>query len=135
MTFFKKDNCLKLIALFVVLTFVGQQCLWTAPAISFSSNVLPATIDSPIQIPASIGLIDEVHVTPVQDKTIYLIQDPHTNDAGQMNVARMLIDLFRQQPDLKYIFLEAGQGDESFDLTSQANSVLLCQWCGRLNGR
>ena len=66
-------------------------------------------------------------------KTIYLIQDAHTNESGQRNVAKALDLILGQelrakgeglranspQPSalspspIKYIFLEAGQGDDS----------------------
>ncbi len=46
------------------------------------------------------------------NKTIFLIQDAHTNESGQMNVSKALDQIFDTY-DLKYVFLEAGQGDES----------------------
>ena len=45
-------------------------------------------------------------------KTVILIQDAHTNNSGQLNVAKTLDLIFQKEP-IKYVFLEAGQGNES----------------------
>ncbi|MEI8345049.1 MAG: hypothetical protein WCG06_03145, partial [Candidatus Omnitrophota bacterium] len=47
-------------------------------------------------------------------KLVYLLQDAHTNSSAQFNTSKTLEWLFKKKKGaLKYIFLEAGAGDES----------------------
>ena len=50
--------------------------------------------------------------TEIKDKLVYLIQDAHTNNSGQLNVAKTL-DIIFQSESIQYVFLEAGFGNES----------------------
>lgn len=63
-------------------------------------------------IPESIATIEDAYKAPDSKKTFILIQDAHTNTSGQINVSKTL-DLLFSKETLKYIFLEAGSGNES----------------------
>jgi hypothetical protein len=45
--------------------------------------------------------------------TLYLLQDAHTNESGQINVAKTLDLILKNEKDIKYVFTEAGIGDNS----------------------
>ncbi len=64
------------------------------------------------QLPSSVAEIEDSYTDSNDKKLVYLIQDPHTNNSGQLNVAKTLDILFTHEK-LKYIFLEAGSGNES----------------------
>jgi hypothetical protein len=71
---------------------------------SWALKVLPL-------IPESIATIEDSYKAD-SNKTIILIQDAHTNNSGQINVAKTLDLIFKKDP-IKYVFLEAGSGNES----------------------
>ena len=65
---------------------------------------------------------DQIASSPLasrNDKLIYLIQDAHTNESGQLNLAKTLDLLLKEEKDLKYIFVEAGTGDDSLSVLRQ----------------
>ncbi len=61
--------------------------------------------------------------------TILLIQDAHTNNSGQINVAKILDILFQEGSRIadhgsrKYVFLEAGSGNESLSFLRKYASL------------
>ena len=63
-------------------------------------------------IPESVAAIEDAYKAPNSNKILILIQDAHTNNSGQLNVAKALDLIFQKEP-VKYVFLEAGSGDES----------------------
>ena len=63
-------------------------------------------------IPESVATIEDAYKAPDSNKTIILVQDAHTNNSGQLNVAKTLDLIFKKEP-IKYVFLEAGSGNES----------------------
>lgn len=113
--YFCKTGFLKSIALIVLSTFLSQQLAYAAPLgvqpvqVSLESSK-PQSFDVPFKIPESIALVDETY--QAGPKTIILIQDAHTNDSGQIHIAEALNIILRSE-DLKYIFIEAGTGDNS----------------------
>ncbi len=133
----KQINYFKFISITLVQIMFVQQCAFAAPALLFTSK--SKLID--LEIPAAIASVDEVHAAPNNEKTIYLIQDPHANASGQMNVSRVLTQLFEQDKSLHYVFLEAGYGDESLsyvrELTPLAKRKTIAeQWMkkGKVQG-
>jgi len=75
-----------------------------------------------LNLPASVAIVDEVYKARPKSpshpsKTIYLIQDTHTNESAQMNSARTL-DAILSKEKVRYVFLEAGQGDLSLSFLS-----------------
>ena len=62
-------------------------------------------------LPESIATIEDAWKGS-SSKTLILIQDAHTNNSGQMNVAKTLDFILKKEP-IPYVFLEAGQGNES----------------------
>ena len=86
---------------------VVQDLLWANPDVK---SVLPQPSSSVVQIPEEFGRV--VEVSPRNDKLIYLIQDAHTNESAQKSIARIL-DTLIEKEKIKYVFLEAGTGDDS----------------------
>jgi len=118
---------LKVIAWTLVLSFALEQVVHAAPGV-----IKPITLDifqKPLvsfKLPDTIALIEDSYLargirglTPqgsvpkTAPKTIILIQDAHTNESGQINVSKTLDLILQKEKDIKYIFLEAGQGNES----------------------
>ena len=99
----------------------------------WARKILPA-------IPESVATIEDAYKAPNSNKTLILIQDAHTNNSGQLNVAKTLNLIFQKEP-IKYVFLEAGSGYESLSflrpyaslhIRKQAAQSFLMQ--GRLQG-
>ena len=69
----------------------------------------------------------------IGNKTIILLQDAHTNDSGQMSLAKTLDILFQSQTPpnalfkksggISYVFLEAGFGNDSLSFLRQYSSL------------
>ena len=92
--------------------------------LAWATKLLPS-------IPESIAVVEDAwrpeDSSAIRDpkSTILLIQDAHTNNSGQINVARLLDIILSHDPrstipawpagrhDPSLVFLEAGQGDES----------------------
>jgi len=74
-------------------------------------------------LPESVVVIEDAWKAPVSaGKLVYLIQDAHTNTSGQLNSAKTLDYLFHNS-ELKYIFLEAGSGNESLSFLRKYASL------------
>jgi hypothetical protein len=81
--------CVKIPALIISGFFICQQFTYTAPGL-WEVRRLPSNehINLSFQIPESFARIEEVSHSQDSEKTIYLIQDTHTNESGQMNLAK-----------------------------------------------
>ncbi len=79
-----------------------------------------------LKLPLSIASVEEAFYAPGSDRLIYLIQDAHTNESGQLNLAKTLDILLsaegqirrgsdggKEEKGLKYVFAEAAVGDNS----------------------
>ena len=115
-----KKQLLNTVSAFLVFAFVFQELAIANPDLlkitlpggaeaenykAWARKLLPP-------IPESIATIEDAYQVSGSDKTIILIQDAHTNNSGQLNVAKTLDLIFKKEP-IKYIFLEAGSGNES----------------------
>ncbi len=123
---------LKKVSIFLVLTLAVQDLLWANPEIAYSGQGTENSIQRTgyrkelFEIPESWGTIEQVYhsSSPCRrgsgldsrfcgnDKLIYLIQDAHTNESAQRNIAKIL-DRLTEKEKIKYVFLEAGTGDDS----------------------
>ena len=88
---------------------VVQDLLWAYPEIK---SIVPQAQSVIIKLPEDFGRIAEIYAAPDPGKTLYLIQDAHTNESAQKNIARIL-DTLIEKEKIKYVFLEAGTGDDS----------------------
>ncbi len=117
----KRHPYIKFISLVLVQAFALQQCAFAAPGLSLALK--PSIQTQTFQIPASIASVDDIYQAKDQKKTIYLIQDAHTNESGQMNVSRILSHLFDKEDKLQYVFMEAGQGNESLSFLRELTTL------------
>ena len=74
-------------------------------------------------LPESVVSIEDAHHATGSDKTLILIQDAHTNTSGQLNVSKTLDCLLKQEEKIKYVFLEAGSGNESLSFLRKYSSL------------
>ena len=63
------------------------------------------------EIPQSVALVEDAFKAPGA-KTLILLQDAHTNESAQLNISKAL-DTVLAKEKLKYVFLEAGTGNDS----------------------
>ncbi len=108
----------KIIAYILVLVIGLNPLGYGAPATLLPSYQTQAELNSltVALLPKDAAILDEIFEVPNgksdNQKTIYLIQDAHTNASGQMNVAKILEHLFKSQR-IPYVFLEGSSGDMS----------------------
>lgn len=111
---------LRTIAWSLILAFSFEQLAYAAPSGSPSPAFAASSAGQQrtlFDLPTNITTLDEVYrapssISPWAGKTLVLIQDPHTNDSGQMNVARIVDHLVKRQ-NVRQVFTEGGQGDVS----------------------
>jgi len=63
-------------------------------------------------IPESVAVFEDAFHAVDSSMTVILIQDAHTNNSAQLNTAKALGLILEKEP-FRYVFLEAGSGDES----------------------
>ena len=125
---------LRLTALIVVQAFIAQQVAFAAPDVKpfdWTPDSRRQTPEVRFELPYSVAFVEDAwapgtrHQAPVvfsslqspvsgqaSNKTIILIQDAHTNESGQVNIAKALDEILRKE-EIRYVFLEAGKGDVS----------------------
>jgi len=105
----------------LVVTFVMQEMAFAAPDLAG----LPAFGGKPeirFKLAPSVAEIEDSYKAPSGSgqKTVILIQDAHTNESGQLNIARALDTILRAE-NIQHVYLEAGTGDASLsDLRDKA---------------
>ena len=119
---------IRVVSLFVLISFSLEQFL-------FAAEIKPIQIDlfqKPIvhvSFPESVASVEDVWTPPGEDRTtksanlVYLLQDAHTNESGQINLAKTLDTLLEKEKDLKYIFVEAGVGNDSLSFLRKYASL------------
>ena len=109
-----KHSILRIISSLLVYTFIFEQAAFANPDL-----LAPKKLDLfqkpkiDLKLPSSVASIEEAYIGSTQNKTIYLIQDAHTNPSGQKNLAKTLEVLLKQNNKPHYVFVEAGLGDNS----------------------
>ena len=110
--------------------------LWTTVFQSFSISLAVAqTIQTPastspvegirLSIPSELGKVEEVFIGRAAEegiKPLILIQDAHANPSAQIHIAKILKTISDQKP-YRYIFLEAGYGDESLEFIREYSAL------------
>jgi len=104
---------LRHIASVIAVTFLFQQVAFAAPTVRPVALPLSQPPQVHFTIPSSVAVIDEAYRAPSGEKTIILMRDAHTNDSGQMNLAKAL-EIILARKDIRYVFTEAGHGDSFF---------------------
>ena len=118
-------NSLRFISAVLVFTFLFQEVLYANPDLKplkfdlFQKKDLSWARGTIPSLPESVALIEDAWRSEdrgqkAEDrKTLILIQDAHTNTSGQFNLSKTLDILLQKGERLKYIFVEAGLGDNS----------------------
>ena len=107
----RSRSLLRVIAAVLVPAFLLQDVSFAAPdirALDFSFTSRPPI---PFHLPESVALVEDAHKGG--DRTIILLQDPHTNESGQINIAKTLDIVLGKEKAIRTVFVEAGTGDES----------------------
>ena len=117
---------LKVISLALVGTFLAQELAFAAPDIKpLSLDFLTKPNKISLDIPESVAIVEAQFIAPNTEgvmnhaPTVYLIQDAHTNTSGQLSLAKTLDHLFQKDKNLKYVFVEAGLGNNSLSFFRQ----------------
>jgi len=98
--------------------FLLQQVAFAAPGAGSLSLFRGRGASLSFLFPDSIATIEDVYdagrvnLHSGEERRIFLIQDAHTNESGQMNIARAL-DVILEAEGIDHVFTEAGQGDNS----------------------
>ncbi len=113
---------LRVLSTLLALLFSLEQVAFAA------SEVMPKQFnlfEKPIidlKLPESIASVEDSWKAPNSDRLVYLIQDAHTNESGQINLAKVL-DILFSKDQIKYIFVEAGLGDNSLTFLREHSSL------------
>src|ERR1700690_2276865 len=116
---------LRLVSIALLVSFFFQQVSYAAGDLKPQEFDLFQKPLVHIKLPESVAAIEDAwnaqdlgdkRQATSDKKLIYLLQDAHTNESGQINLSKTLDILLKEEKDLKYIFVEAGQGDDSLSL-------------------
>lgn len=109
---------LRSISLVLTVTFVCQDLAFAAPAPAPAPWTPTAVPSLAFRLPESVARIEDGYTAPavpgssVAPKLIFLFQDAHTNESGQLNYAKALRTILPAE-GIADIFTEAAQGDVS----------------------
>ncbi len=110
---------LKWMALMVAVAFMGQELAVAAPVLAPSMPVAASKPEVGFVLPESVALIDDGFKAPAADaKTIFLIQDAHTNESGQMNEAKALAEILPSE-NIRHVFTEGADNDASLSFLKE----------------
>lgn len=115
----QRPALIRTMSLFVAASFLCQDVVWAVPdaaGAAFAPQTKFLAADPGFKVPVSAAVVEEVFFAPRKSSgpTVILIQDAHTNESGQLNIARTLESIL-EQTSVRYVFLEAGSGDDSLD--------------------
>ncbi len=126
-----KRLTIKSISIILIAAFVCQDFAHAAPEIGQLALSLTPVVR--VSLPPSVATIHEVWraerirhqsvggLQQVKPKMLYLLQDAHTNESAQLNIAKSIESILRTEK-IRTVFLEAGTGDDSLtDLRSLAS--------------
>ncbi len=113
---------LKAMSLCLALMLFIEPIALAAPTSPLSPVLWNTDLSASFTIPKSIATIDDVYKSPTADTSIILIQDAHTNESAQLNIARTL-ELLSKQESITHVFLEAGEGDLSLAQLKEQSSI------------
>jgi hypothetical protein len=109
-----RGTFLRILSGALTVTFAAQGVVWAAPV---SAAALPSAPQVRFELPPAAALIDDRYSAPGADKLVVLIQDAHTNESGQMNLARALERILPAE-NIRTVFTEAAAADS--DMTPDA---------------
>lgn len=115
----KKNRPIRFVALFLAAVMTGEQ---GAHAAEWKPAVPLAAPTPSLELPRSAAIVDDAFRAPSSSKTVYLIQDAHTNSSAQANMARALDSVVRKE-GVRAVFLEGGSGDDSLSFLRGAASA------------
>ncbi len=100
----------------LTVTFAAQGVVWAVPV---SPAVTPSAPQVRFELPPAVALIDDQYAA-AGGKLVVLIQDAHTNESGQMNLARALEQILPSE-NIRTLFTEGAAADS--DVTPDALKV------------
>ncbi|MGH7197488.1 MAG: hypothetical protein ACREH5_01945, partial [Candidatus Omnitrophota bacterium] len=118
----KTKKLIKFIAAVLVPAFLAQDLAFAAPELKAADLAFfrPSLVN--FQLPQSVAIVEGTWRAEGSDpsgtRTLILLRDAHTNESAQLNTAKAL-DLLLQKEKIKYVFLEAGTGNDSLSYLRQ----------------
>ena len=126
----KRSSFFKLASYVLLICLIVQDAAYAAPGFKPSEIKLFEKPAARISFPESVATVEDTWIadgglriaernnirhpkSAIRDPLVYLIQDAHTNPSGQINLSKSLNHIFDQEKDLKYVFIEAGVGNNS----------------------
>jgi len=111
----------------LIFSFLLQELSYANPDIKSVDLSFGPKFSNELKIPRSIAVVEDTFLADAvrhqnvgglkqeSFKTIYLLQDAHVNESAQKNIAKTLDHILQKEP-VKYVFLEAGSGNDSLSV-------------------
>ena len=114
----------RLISILILTSFLIEQASFAADLKPQAVNLFQSQkLELDFNLPESVASIEDSWKGSDSNQTIFLLQDAHTNESGQINLAKTLDTLLKEEKGLKYIFVEAGVGDDSLSFLRKYSSL------------
>lgn len=106
------STALRTVSLFLAFTLALEPLAFASPipARGVFAKDEKTRVDLPVS--ASVATVEDARLVAGQ-KTVYLLQDAHTNVSAQFNMATLLEALFKEEASLRTVFVEAGFGNDT----------------------
>ncbi|MBI3252399.1 MAG: hypothetical protein HYZ52_03645, partial [Candidatus Omnitrophica bacterium] len=112
----RPKSALKSISLALIFSLLCEQIAFANPELKPIEWPFRERPEIHFQFPASVARVEDAWVAPRarhDDKLFILIQDAHTNESGQINLAKALDIILQNEKGIRQIFVEAGNGNDS----------------------
>ncbi|MBI4352567.1 MAG: hypothetical protein HY593_01450 [Candidatus Omnitrophica bacterium] len=117
----RRHGFLRIVSFVLVCSLLAEHISFANPELKVESGRgkvegKETTLPLGVRLPESIGIVEDNWKAGGLEgwkATVFLIQDPHTNFSGQLNLSKVL-DILLQRNPAHYVFLEGGRGNESF---------------------
>ena len=117
-----RHKVLRFVSLVLIQTFVVHELAFAEGLAPLLKQELESKPSVAIQFPPSTASVEDAYKGS-SGKLFYLLQDAHTNESGQYNLAKALSIILDKEKDLKLVFTEAGVGDNSLSFLRNYGSL------------
>ncbi|HXV18881.1 MAG TPA: methyltransferase domain-containing protein, partial [Candidatus Omnitrophota bacterium] len=111
---------LRVISALLLFSFFSQEISHANPELFKTTARMSVSLPL-FEVPSSVAVIEESREFS-GEKAIVLIQDAHTNESAQINIAKVLGSVFEANKDIRTVFLEAGTGDDSLSYLREGST-------------
>lgn len=110
----RRHAVLRSFSLMLALAFAAQEAALAAPVLPAAMVPVKSIPEVGFVLPDSVAAVEDGFNAGAASRTVFMIQDAHTNESGQMNEAKVL-DILLPAEKISHVFTEGADRDVSLD--------------------